>query len=52
MLVFEAKHENGSFYGDTFDPQNNDYVELVLGVWDTQKGVQEHDQYWYLDKGP
>ena len=49
-----AQFENGT-YDPTFNPLDNDYIELVSVYWDTDKNVKEGRtgmDYHYLRNGP
>ena len=51
MLGFIAYTENGT-HDTSFNPLDNDYIEVVTSHWDTGKNVDEGKPWLYIRKGP
>ena len=46
-----AYFDNGT-YNPSFNPFDNDYIEIVSSSWDTDKNIKEGLNYNYLSEGP
>ena len=51
MFGILATFENGT-YDTSFNPLDNDYIEIIPFTWDTEKNNKEGLGYTYLGKGP
>ena len=51
MFGIHAVSENGS-YNPSFNPLDNDYIEIFPMYWDTDKNIKEGLGYTQLSEGP